>query len=303
MKYELIIVRYGELGLKAVATRKRFEASLVNNIKNALKTKEISFKVKREWGRIYVLTNQINESIDVLQKIFGITSISPAIKTDGGMSSISNLAVAISKEKLTRKKNFALRVERVGNHSFSSQDVAVQVGNDIVKATNAGVNLTRPDFELFIEIRNENAYLFTKKIRCTGGLPLRTQGKTLVLVDRLESILAAWYIMHRGCSAVFLNADKSLTDALNSFISTWYSDKDIVIFDEVKSICETINEVADKKNCVALITGHSLYNSPCDVISDLGSLNEQISIPILHPLISMPPEEIQQKCSEVGIKK
>jgi thiamine biosynthesis protein ThiI len=191
VKYELILIRYAELGLKATETRNRFENTLINNIRNALKTKEISFELRRERGRIYVFTNQINKSIDVLQKIFGITSISPAVKTSSKMEAISKVAIDISKEKLTKKKSFALRVTRTGNHSFTSQDVAVQIGNDVVKATNSSVNLTNPDFELFIEIRDKNAYLFIQKIRCNGGLPLRTQGKILVLVDSLESILAA----------------------------------------------------------------------------------------------------------------
>ena len=126
--------------------------------------------------------------------------------------------------------------------------------------------MKNPDFELFIEIRNENAYLFTKKIRCAGGLPLRTQGKTLVFVDSLESLLAAWYLMRRGCSVVFLNADKSLFATLDIFIRKWHSDNDIVIFDDCKSIYKTINEVAVEKNCNALITGHSLYDSSCNAI-------------------------------------
>ena len=302
VKNELIIVRYGELGLKAAETRRRFENSLVNNIKNALKTKKIFFELKKEWGRIYVFTDQINESIDVLQKIFGITSISPAIKTNSKIKDISKVAVYISKENLTKKKSFALRVERTGDHSFTSQNVAVQIGNYIVKATKSGVDLTNPDFELFIEIRDKNAYLFTKKIRCTGGLPLRTQGKILVFVDNLDSILAAWYIMHRGCSTVFLISNKSLNNILKKFIDTWHTNHDVVVFDNKKAIYEDINDVASKKKCVALVTGHSFYSPTKDVVSDLKLLNAQINIPVLHPLIAMEKDEINKKLQEIGIK-
>ena len=105
MKNELIIVRYGEIGLKAKETRKRFENTLIKNIKNALQTKQISFKTSREQGRIYVYTDQIDESINVLKKIFGIVSVSPALKTYSNLNDISKHAVSISNEKITDLNN------------------------------------------------------------------------------------------------------------------------------------------------------------------------------------------------------
>ena len=39
MENELIIIRYGEIGLKAKETRKRFENILIKNIKNVLDSK------------------------------------------------------------------------------------------------------------------------------------------------------------------------------------------------------------------------------------------------------------------------
>ena len=301
VKYELIIVRYGEIALKAKATRRHFENYLIDNIRNALKTSGIYFRIKREWSRIYVYTRQINKSVDVLQKIFGITSISPAIQTQSNMSSISNLAVNISKNTLIDKKTFAIRVTRTGEHKYSSQDVAVKIGDDIVKATKAGVNLTNPDFELFIEIRNENAYLFTEKMNCNGGFPLGTQGKVLVMIDSIESILAAWYIMRRGCKPVFLNADESLSDVLSTFIDKWYADKDVIIVDTNKPIYRCINDAAYMNGCVNLVTGHSLYSASGDVLSDLKLLNEQVNVSILHPLIAMEKEEINNKIKEIGL--
>ena len=137
MEYELILVRYGELALKGNVIRKQFENSLVNNIKKTLNTKQVLNKIKKDWGRIYVYTSQINESIPILQKVFGITSVSPAVQTKGDMDAVSKIAVNISKEALTGEKSFAIRATRTGEHKFTSQEVAVRIGNDIVKATKA----------------------------------------------------------------------------------------------------------------------------------------------------------------------
>ena len=162
MKFELIIVRYGEIALKAKQTRKRFESILVNNIKDSLKIKNLNFNLKKEWGRIYIYSDEIKECLNVLQKIFGISSISPAIQTNSRIKEISEVSKSILKQKLNSKKSFAIRVTRTGDHDFSSQDVAVQVGSEIVKETNM--------FKVFLSRIKE---LFKKKEGWVSmGIPL-----------------------------------------------------------------------------------------------------------------------------------
>ena len=301
MKYELIIVRYGEIGLKGKATRKRFENSLVKNIKNALNKEQLPYKIKRDWGRIYIYTNQINKSIPILQKVFGITSISPALQTQSNMDSMPRLAVNISKETLTKEKSFAIRATRTGEHNFTSQDVAVKIGNDIVEATKASVNLTKPDFELFIEIRDKNAFIFTEKIRGTGGLPLGTQGKILALIGNPKSILASWYLMRRGCKIFFVNTNESNTNALNSFITNWYADSDVSMSGLGKNLYENVNKIASEKNCTAIATGHTIYGNSQKELSDIKLLKKHIKLPILCPLIAMEKDEINKKYKKIGL--
>ena len=301
MEYELILVRYGELALKGNVIRKQFENSLINNIKKTLNTKQVLNKIKKDWGRIYVYTSQINESIPILQKVFGITSVSPAVQTKGDMDAVSKIAVNISKEALAGEKSFAIRATRTGEHEFTSQDVAVKIGNDIVKATKASVDLTNPDFELFIEIRNDNAFLYTEKIRGTGGLPLGTQGIALALIDSPKSILAAWYLMRRGCKIVFVNIKEFNTDALNSFISNWYADSNIFTVDRGRNLYENLNKIASERNCNAIVTGHILYDHPQNELSDIKLLKKHVKLPILYPLIAMEKDEINKKCKEIGI--
>lgn len=301
MKYELILIRYGEIALKGKVTRRYFENVLVKNIKSALKTENISHTIGREWGRIYVFTSQIDESIDVLQRIFGVTSFSPSLKTTVDMGAISDFAVDISRKILTKEKSFALRVTRTGNHEFTSQDVAINIGSDIVGATHAKVDLNTPDFELFIEIRNENAYFFTKKIRGIGGMPSNTQGKSLALIDDSKSILAAWYLMRRGCKVIFLNTNKSNTDALQSFMSKWYVGSGIHTLGVKENIYESLNKKASEEKCDAVVTGHTLNENLSDSLSDISQLKRHVEHLILHPLIAMDKNEINKKCEEVGV--
>lgn len=303
MKYDLILIRYGELALKGEVTRRHFEFTLLDNIKNALDGNKILFELKRERGRFYLYTDKINESIDILKKIFGIYSVSPVIKTQSDMDSISKHAVDISKKILTKEKSFALRVTRTGNHDFTSQDVAVKVGTDICKATKAKVNLTKPDFELFIEIRDKTAFIFTEKIHGVGGLPLGTQGKVLSLVDSPKSLLAAWYLMRRGCEAVFVNIDTKYDKAIRSFARNWYVNEDVVNVNvSGKNLYKKLNEIASGKDCNAIVTSHSLYDTKSKFLTDTKILKQYTELPVLHPLIAMDQKTITEKCKELGLK-
>ena len=301
MKYELIIVRYGELALKGKQSRKIFENTLIQNIKNSFDKQNLSIKIIREWGRIYVQTKQINRCINVLKKIFGITSVSPSIQTKSNIESISKLAVEISKQELNKEKSFAIRAKRIGEHDFSSQDVAIKVGNEIVKATNAKVDLNKPDFELFIEIRRNNAFLFIEKIPCIGGLPLGSQGNICALIDLPESILASWYLMKRGCNIFFVKT-KTEIEGLNSFIKNWYAKSNVLTIDLKNNYYEQINSIAKKNNCYAISVGYSLFNNSQKILNDIKQLKKHISYPILHPLIAMNKDEIIKKCKDIGLK-
>ena len=303
MKYDLILIRYGELALKGEVTRKHFEFTLLANIKNALDRDKIFYELKRERGRFYLYTDKINESIGILKKIFGIYSVSPVIKTQGDIDSISKRAVDISKKLLTKEKSFALRVTRTGNHDFTSQDVAVKVGADICKSTAARVNLTKPDFELFIEIRDKNAFIFTEKIRGAGGLPLGTQGTVLSLVDSPKSLLAAWYLMRRGCKAVFVNTNAKYNKTIRSFARNWYANEDIInVKGRGKDLNKKLNEIVSEKECNAIVTSHSFYDSKSKLLTDTKILKKYTELPILHPLIIMDQKTISEKCKDIGLK-
>ena len=301
MKYKVIIVRFGEIALKGKETRRRFENILISNIKNALNMKNIVNKITKEWGRIYIYPTQIDQCLHILQKVFGITSFSPALQTSSNMDSIIKLAKKISKEGLTKKKSFAIRTTRTGEHEFSSQEVAIEVGNEIVKATKASVDLTKPDFELFIEIRNNNSFLFSTKIQGTGGMPVGTQGNVLSLIDTQESIVAAWYLLRRGCKTIFAVTNDSLKNILRSFSENWFLKPDIYTLNSERNLFKELSKIADEKNCNALTTGYTIINNSKKILSTIKQLKKQTNLPILNPLIAMSKEQINHKCIEIGM--
>jgi thiamine biosynthesis protein ThiI len=291
VKPGLVIIRYGEIGLKQNITRRFFENTLIKNIKHALQKKKINFEIEIKRARIYVVSNQIEDCLKVLPKIFGIRSFSPAYKTNSDKKSLEKLALKLIENKISKDTSFALKVNRTGNHDFTSQDVAIQLGSLIQKAKKAPVNLSKPDVRIFIEIIGKEAFFFFEKIPGVGGLPLGTQGIILSYIDSKEAILASWYLMRRGCKPLFLIKNNSLLNTVEIFSKNWFCKcyieaEDIIDFDEYLK----------QKNCDAIATGYKTND-----IEKINQLKKQIKAPVLHPLVGLNDEEIAEKLKEIEL--
>ena len=253
MKYSIILVRYGEIALKSSYVRKKFETILIKNISKALKQNKIEYKIEKEYGRIYVYTDKISNSIDILKKIFGIISISPAVKIKADMGLISKKAVSFVKEKIKSEKSFAIRSNRSGNHDFTSRDVAVKIGQDIVDELGLKVDLTNPDFELFIDTREKYSYIFDKKINGIGGLPVGSQNKLLCIVKEKTSLLASFYLLKRGCSVFYFVDENFDKKVIEKFLDKWFIKKNIKYFNFEKSFYKNLDKMIVNKKCKAVI--------------------------------------------------
>ncbi|MBQ2139958.1 MAG: 7-cyano-7-deazaguanine synthase, partial [Acidaminococcaceae bacterium] len=148
-------------------------------------------------------------------KIFGIVSYSPVKKTKTSKEDISNTLHEytqnlIDEGFLNENMTFAIRCRRVGNHEFTSQEMAAYCGGVVIKTIPLKVNLTVPDFEIFIEVRDNITYIYHEKIDGPGGLPLGTQGKVVVLLSGgIDSPVAAYLMMKRGCEIIALHCDNT----------------------------------------------------------------------------------------------
>jgi len=282
--FDLIIVRYAEIGLKSESVRRRFERQLIENIRYALNRESIVATIQTERGRIFLITRQIERALEVLKKIFGVASVSPSAETSSTMKSIIKKSLEMMAEIPKDGKTFAVRVRRTGNHDFTSQDVAVEVGREIKEKYNLKVNLEKPDIELFVEVRDEKSYLFFEKIKGPGGLPAGTQGKILSLIRNRNDILALWYMLRRGCSAKLLVENEETT--LNKFVREWYVENHVEI--SYGGIEENL------KGCIALVTGETMDDINLD-------MDKFLNIPILRPLVSFDENRLREMMGRVGL--
>ncbi len=191
------LLRYGEIGTKSQNIQRNFIDILIQNIERIfLKNKKEVF-IERERGRIFLFTE--NENVHLLSRIFGIVSYSPVIETSSDISSMKDEVKTIASNL---SGTFAVRARRVGQHDYTSPEAAGEVGAAILEENpNLKVNLDNPDNEIYIEIRNERAYIFGEIFKGPGGLPLSSQGKIASFIEDRDDFLATWLMMKRGARA------------------------------------------------------------------------------------------------------
>ena len=206
------------MGIKSEWTRRTYEKLLLRNIKNVLKHYKIAYeKIVRKRGRIYIKTNNANEVTFKLRMVFGISSVSPAIKTTSEMDRIVQTSVKLAEVTIKNESSFAVRCHRVGEHPYSSMDICKEVGKQILtslKDRNLRVELKNPQFIINIEVRDDEAYIFSETMQGPGGFPLGSQAKVVCLLSGgIDSAVACWLAMKRGCPIIPVYLDnKPFTD-------------------------------------------------------------------------------------------
>lgn len=230
--YNLILIRYNEIWLKSRKVKMRMLHTLVNNIKTLLQRSHIKFhkyQLSKDATRIlFFLKNEdIEVAIQIIRNVFGIHSLSPALRTSDQLKNIREKVIEVGREILSKGDSFAIRAKRSGKHEFSSKEVAEQGGEAILNAfpeLDLSVNLSAPKKKIFIEVRGEFSYVYTDVIPSNwGGLPIEQQKKILVMdIGRLEDILAGFLLMRRG--AVIYPVVFQLTEeeqCLTSQLENW----------------------------------------------------------------------------------
>ena len=332
MNYDLIIARYGEIGLKSPKIRSRFERKLVKNIKATF-----DCEVDRNQGRIYIFPKNFDEGIEKLNRVFGVVSYSPATSTYANYEDIDEILRQYTKDLmaegiLDENTKFAIKCRRVGTHDFTSQEMAAHCGGVVRDVVLAPVDLTNPDLTIFVEIRDDDAYIYHEKIKGPGGLPLGTQGKVVVLLSSgIDSPVAAYLMMKRGCEVIALHCNNDpfsgpkvtelfnrLVDQVNLYAKGVPIKKRVIDYGEYLQaakdnapekmtcvLCKSgmyhiAEKLAQKLGADAIVDGSSVGQVASQTLSNILATRYGVEMPILSPLIGLDKEEITAIAKEIG---
>ncbi len=331
MKWDLILVRYGEIGLKSNYVRRQLIEKLKSHIKKSIEIEGVEeYKIESPRGRVFLETPSIEKSINALSYVPGIVSYSPCKTVEPEVASIVDMAMQISQDRLAENMSFAVDARRVGEHEFTSQDLKEIVGKELRVESGASVNLDDPDYTLTIEVREDTAYLFTDVYSGLGGLPYGVQGKLISLFSGgMDSPVATALMIKRGCDPIALYIDKG------GFGSKKERERAVKVAEKLsrltpeglkfikldfEGIYSAIKDDADKETCIlckramykagerineiegakGLITGESVGQVASQTLDNLMTLDESTSIPVYRPLIGFDKSQTQKISMRLG---
>ena len=316
----ILVTLSGEIGIKSPRSRSNLEHMLIQNIKNVVNVKS----AKIDQGYIIL---EVDGNFDKLSKVFGIASYSPAdviyfSKLDEIVEYVKNKYA-----EAVKGKKFAVRVKRVGNHNFTSIEVAKIVGSALYPYS-SGVDLENPDIEIHINIRQDHAYIYDKVFEGPKGYPIGTTGRTVVLFSGgFDSPVATWMMMKRGTSVTLLNfklggdLHKNLVIEEAKVLSEWNSGHKIKIYfvdgmpllatlANVKKpirvvvlkriMYKTAELLAKEIKAYSITTGESLSQVSSQTMKNLFVTEYGINIPVFRPLIGFDKNEIMDLARKIG---
>jgi thiamine biosynthesis protein ThiI len=336
MDFDVVIVRYGEIGLKSEQVRRKFEALLIGNIRTMLDSKGVAYEdIIKERGRIFVITKDASAP-GVVADVFGVVSTSPAVKVGPTIEDAAAVAAAIGKELIKENESFAIVARRSGNQPFTSQDIGRLCGDAVYNAViekHPKIDLKNADHSIHVEIRDTDSYIFTKIHKGVGGMPLGSQGKMVAMVSGgIDSPVAAWLMMKRGCEIVpvfFHNApyfdDTTMNRALNTLreLNKWCPGHEMKAYimphgRNLQAFLEKGNQkytcvfckhlmykvsraIAEKVGAHGIVTGSSLGQVASQTSDNMLAEVYEVDFPINHPLIGLDKEEIVDLSKKIGM--
>lgn len=332
-----ILVRYGELALKSTGVRNWYEKILVQNIAAMLDLRKIAYSgIRREWGRIFI-EEAGEHAAKAAADVFGVVSTSFSLETPPDLESAAALCAKLAPSMIKDGESFAIRARRSGNHSFTSAELGRTCGDAVWHALeeqgkSPSVDLTSPDREIFVEMRQNKAYVYTGTVPGVGGLPLGTQGSMVVLMSGgIDSPVAAWLIMKRGvriipiyCNTCPYAEDAARERAFDCIrqLQAWAPGYQLTTYEishgpSLKAFIETCArkntcllckrmmyreafEIMNKEKASGIVTGSSLGQVASQTAANMYAEIYQLAIPIYHPLIAFDKSEIVDLARRIG---
>ncbi len=195
----VICVVSPEVSLKSDKVRSRFNSILKKNIITSLKNNKIVFsKVFLKKSRYFIITNEIEKTIKVLKKCFGVFSLSPARVEKIPPKKASEKGLEISKKII--KNSFAVRCKNFSKEK-KSKDFEIEAGSLILeKIKGTKVNLTNPEKQLNMIVFEEESYFYFESIKGVGGMPVSSQGRIAIIPKNNYSKELAFFLLKSGCT-------------------------------------------------------------------------------------------------------
>jgi thiamine biosynthesis protein ThiI len=328
----LILLRLGEIFLKR-GNRGAFIRALLQNARRLLADVP-GTHVAANHMRVLVHhpAEQQRACLTRLERLFGVTSMSPARWLPSDMEAIAAAAIGCARafpagasfkvETWRRDKSFPL----------TSVEISSRIGGEVARATGLRVDVRNPDRLLRIEVESEHSFVAGEIRPGPGGLPVGTSSRVgLLLSGGIDSPVAGWSAMRRGCQlrAIYFHSfpytgDRTREKVLELArqLAGWHGPIEVTVvpFTQVqlalrahverrrdlavllyrRMMMRAAGLIAERSGARALITGDNLGQVASQTLENLAVVDAASPLPVLRPLLTFDKLEIVARAQAIG---
>ena len=332
--HEIILCKLGEIVLKGL-NRHSFEMKLMSNIRRRTQ-RYGKFKIYSRQSTIYVEpvedTCDLDAAYDACKKVFGIIAIARAVPCAKEKEAIFATAREYLAPALLAAKSFKVESKR-SDKSFPMGSIQLSqwVGGALHDAfPHLTVDVHHPELTVYLEVREDAAYVHGPAEAAAGGLPIGMGGHAVSLLSGgIDSPVSSYMIAKRGVQLELLHfASPPYTSEqarekvlqLAQELTVWCGRLTVHVVpfteiqEEIRRKCPEDHftlimrrfmmrlgdRLAHELACKAIVTGESLGQVASQTIQALVVSDDVATLPVLRPLIGMDKEEIVRIARHVG---
>ena len=332
--HEIILCKLGEVVLKGL-NRHSFETKLMSNIRRRTQ-KFGKFKIYSRQSTIYV--EPVGEDCDLAgayaacKQVFGLIAITKAVPCEKSKEAILETAKAYLGVELQKAKSFKVETKRADkSFPMGSIEISQWVGGMLHDAfPHLKVDVHAPELTVYVEVREDAAYVHAPAEPAAGGLPLGMGGSALSLLSGgIDSPVSSYMMAKRGVVLEMLHfaAPPYTSDLarqkvlqLAQELTAWCGRMSVHIVplteiqEQIRKQCpeeyftlitrrfmmRIADRLAKEFDCRALVTGENLGQVASQTMEALRVSEDVTDLPVLRPLIGMDKEEIVRIARHIG---
>jgi thiamine biosynthesis protein ThiI len=320
-----VVVHYHEISLKR-GNRPLFLRHLSRNL--AQSTADVGpVRVRQLPGRI-LLDLDGHESPDVVRdraaRVCGVSSVALAWRVESSVAAMEDAVGRLIEDRQFRSFRISAR-RAFKTYPMTSVELNRHLGAFVlerVKGSGVRVDLKRAELEIHVEVLPAETFVYADPVPGPGGLPVGASGTVAALLSGgIDSPVAAWRMMKRGCRVVFVHfhsvpylpaTSQAKARALVERLTRWQYRSSLLLVplgeiqrEVMLSVPPPIRVVVYRRMMVriaeilarqmgaqALTTGESLGQVASQTLTNLVRIDEVATVPLLRPLIGMDKLEI-----------
>ena len=331
---EMILCKLGEVVLKGL-NRRSFKDKLISNLRRRT-SKCGNYRIYSKQSTIYV--EPVDDSCDLTaafaacRQVFGVITVSRALPCDKNVQAIIETAKTYLRDELSTAKSFKVESKRADKtFPLTSIQLSQQVGGALHQAfPNLAVNVHDPELTVFLEVRDDAAFVHGPAVPGAGGLPLGMGSSAVTLLSGgIDSPVSSWMMAKRGVTLEPVHffsppytseAAKEKVIELARKLTPWCGRMrlQIVPFTEIQEeirrkcpedhftlimrrfMMRIAQQCADEAHAKAIVTGECLGQVASQTMEALRCTEDCAELPVLRPLIGMDKEEIVRLSRKIG---